>query len=491
MPDHPDALLSQVSAQIATQVGLHFPPERFSDLQRGLANAAAELGFDNLPACLRGLAAAPFARTQIQILASHLTVGETYFFRDRAIFEALETTVLPRLREKRRGERRLRIWSAACCSGEEAYSLAIAVQRTIPDLSGWHVRILGTDINRHFLRKAEEAVYGEWSFRETLPAERERYFTAGGDGRWTVRPAVREMVQFSYLNLAEGPYPSLMTDTNAMDLIFCRNALIYFRPDQAQRVVRNLARSLSDDGWLMLAASEAPQAAAAPELSLVHLSGTIAFQKAAQPSQPPLNPPTAVLPAAPPPAAMPQPPSCMQGRTGRRTTTVISLPPPDSPFEAASSLYREGRYAEAVSMLSTPNAGTEPPILALLSRALANLGKLEAALASCDRLIATDRMNPVGHYLRGDILRELGREDEAAGSFRRALYIDPEFVLAYFVLAHLARQRGQALQARRHLANAMALARALPADQPLPESDGLTAGELTKLIAALQAERAA
>ena len=112
--------------------------------------------------------------------------------------------VLPELIDRRRnGERRLRLWSAACCSGEEAYSLAISVRKALPDPTGWQVTILGTDINPHFLRKATKGVFSDWSFRDTPPGFRERHFRKTGDGLWELLPETGRMVSFSHLNLAE------------------------------------------------------------------------------------------------------------------------------------------------------------------------------------------------------------------------------------------------------------------------------------------------
>src|SRR5262245_56326354 len=164
----PDSLWPQVSAAIASRMGLHFPDERRNDLERALADAAVELGFENARSCARWLLSSQVTKPQLDTLASHLTVRETYFFRDPRAFEALATQVLPELIEKRRGhEQRLRLWSAACSTGEEAYSLAILLRQVLPDWENWRISVLGTDINRHSLRKAMRGVYGDWSFRDT------------------------------------------------------------------------------------------------------------------------------------------------------------------------------------------------------------------------------------------------------------------------------------------------------------------------------------
>ena len=153
----PESLLFSMSDFVATRMGLHFPRERWGDLERGITAAAREFDLPDAESCaLRLLSTSP-TQNHTEILASHLTVGETYFFREKRSFEVLEEHVLPELLRSRRGvERRLRIWSAGCCTGEEPYSVAMLLDRLIPDPGEWNVTILATDINPRFLKKAAE-----------------------------------------------------------------------------------------------------------------------------------------------------------------------------------------------------------------------------------------------------------------------------------------------------------------------------------------------
>jgi len=248
----PDPLLSRLSDFLEAQMGLHFPKERWRDLDRGIAAASREAGYAEAEAYIRWLLTAPLTRTQIEGLASHLTVGETYFFREKRSLEILEQQILPELlRTRAQTEKHLRIWSAGCCTGEEPYSIAMLLDQLIPDLEKWNVTILATDINPQFLRKAAKGIYGAWSFRDTPGWIRERYFTKRQDGRFEIQPRIRRRVTFSYLNLAEDAYPSLVNSTNAMDVILCRNVLMYFAQERARKVVDNLHRSLVDGGWLI------------------------------------------------------------------------------------------------------------------------------------------------------------------------------------------------------------------------------------------------
>jgi chemotaxis protein methyltransferase CheR len=478
---------ARLSEFISERMGLHFPRERWDDLGRGLAGAAREFGLADAAACADRLLSAPPSPEQLQVLASHLTIGETYFFREKQTFQALAAHVLPELIGSRRGrEQRLRIWSAGCCTGEEPYSLAILLHQVLPDLRDWQVTITATDINARFLHKAAAAVYGPWSFRDAPEGFQERYFRRTAEGRFAIIPEIKSLVTFAHLNLAEDAYPSLVTETNAMDLIFCRSVLMYFTPRQADKVIRNLHHALVQGGWLVVSPSEASHALFR-QFVTVNYPGVNLYRKdddaQREPGQPWISgaltedvtsrvPETEALPAWTPPAPGVLP-------------TEPETPP--GTHAAAESLYGQGRYAEAAAMLvaSFSRHAPEPPAISLLARALANQGDLAGALGWCDRWIAADKLDPAGHYLRAVVLLERGDPEQARGSLQRAVYLDPHFVLSHFALGNLARSRGRVAEARRNFANALNLLRRYRPDEALPHSEGLTAGRLTETIAAM------
>jgi len=442
----PQVPWAQLSAFIAEKMGLHFPPERFTDLQRGLGAAAQEAGFDNLGDFSHWLLSTPISGPQLHALASHLTVGETYFFREPKTFAALAERVLPRLLDRRRGERRLRVWSAACCSGEEAYSIAILLQQSIPDWRDWHITLLATDINERFLKKAAAGVYGEWSFRDPPVGLKERYFTRTPEGRYALLPQVKQMVTFAPLNLAEDRLPSLATQTQAIDLIFCRNVLMYFTPAQAHKVVEKLHRALREDGWLVTSPSESSRAlffAFEP----TDEPGAVFYRKKG------IEPPVAAAPSI-----------FVPGESFEPTTPTAPVEIPTAP------------------MVAEP-----PPPFSVQARALANEGQLDRALKACDRWIAAEPLDAGARYLRAVVLQELGNLEEARRSLQHTLYLEPGFVLAVVGLGHLARGAGKHLEAHRHFSQALTLLRDRAADEPLPESDGLTAGRLREILSSLLA----
>ena len=459
-PTCSEALLSELSALVARHLGLHFPRERWGDLERGVPEIARAFGIHGIEALVRHLSVAPLTRRQVELLASCLTIGETYFFREKQSFEALQAHILPELLQARGAAgRHLRIWSAGCCTGEEPYSIAMLLDRLMPNHEAWEITILATDINPAFLRAAGKGVYGEWSFRDSPPWVRERYFKRTRNGRFEIKPQIRKMVTFAHLNLVDDVYPSYPHDTTAMDVIFCRNVLMYFTAEHAARVVRNLHRSIADGGWLIASPVETSNALF-PQFAAVNFPGAVLYRKATHDGRlsafEQWNPMREEQPET-----SPQP----QVVAPRQPAVQDSFPPPELP--------RETNGAESQAPCRT-------------ARICANEGRLEEAAGWCAKAIAADKLNPAHFYLLATIQNEMASGGEAATSLERVLYLDPDFVLAHFALGNLRLSQGRRREARRHFENSLALLRAAPQDEIVPESEGLTAGRLGEIILAAQ-----
>ncbi len=474
-----ESLLSQLSERVGAQMGLHFPRERWRDLEAGIEAAARESGATDVTDYARDLLAARLTQRQIDELAHALTIGETYFFRDPRSLKVLNDTVLPELIRSRRGTtRRLRIWSAGCCTGEEAYSIAIMLERLLPDFDQWQVTLLATDINARFLKKAVEGVYGEWSFRGAPEWLKEGYFKQVAPRRFAILPRIRERVTFAYLNLGQDIYPSLDTNTNAMDLILCRNVLIYFSPERAAAVARNFHHALVTSGWLLVSAVETFTALRDYFVANT-FEGAILYRKkdAAAAVCEPVSAP-AVLPVqveirrpVPPPAA-----ASIRPDVSTKEKAANS-------YEVAVALFECGRYVEAAASLAQ-SAGTKPNVASatLLARIYANLGELAEARSWAERAIAADRTDAASHYLRAMILEEQNLVADAFVSLQRTLYLAPGFVLAHFALGNLTLRQGKHAESARHFNNALDFLKNYGDDTVLPDSDGMAAGRLREMI---------
>ena len=442
---------------LAAHTGLHFPADRWGDLERGIAAAAPAFGMTDATSCAQRLLCAPLTHREIEILASCLTVGETYFFREKASFDAVEQHVLPALLRRHEGaEPRLRLWSAGCCTGEEPYSIAMLLDRLLPQTGAWRTTLLATDINPAFLRKAAEGEYGEWSFRTTPDWIRARYFQPQRGGRFKLDKRICKQVTFSYLNLADDSYPSLTNNTNAMDVIFCRNVLMYFSAERARTVIDNFYRALVDGGWLIVSPAETSSALFS-RFTTVEFDGAILYRKDASASAPRFvsHVPAALTqaPLEPFPPAMPAMPA--------------ASPPADASHDSAP-------------MPAQPDQAQRQ------ARDCANRGRLGEAAEWCRKAIAADKLNPAHHYLMAAIQQEQGQREDAAKSLARALYLDPHFVLAHYALGNLRQAQERHNEAQRHFDNALASLRTQPPNAILPESDGLTAGRLVEMIETMQ-----
>lgn len=502
----PEAQLSRLSKFVAARMGLRFPKERSRDLERGINAAARELGMSDGNSCIEWLLSSLPTRRQIEILAGHLTVGETYFFRDKGLFKVLEKPILSKLIQSRQmNGRHLRVWSAGCSTGEEPYSIAIILSKMIPDLRDWNITILATDINSFALQKAADGVYGHWSFRDIQPKIQKGFFSQRTDGRFELIPRIREMVTFSYLNLVEDTYPSLFNNTNAMDIIFCRNVLMYFVPEVAGKVAPNLHRSLVDGGFLIVSPAEATIPIFS-QFAIERVSDTTLYKKGAQQPasgfscRPLEKPKISFKPAAGfvqnrGAAPMPGP---IDAHTGSRPKT------PDAPLkmriskpedqtrqdlhQEAMALYERGCYPEAVAitekLLSQNPSHSEG--IALLARIYANWGKLDKALEWCEKAITAEKLHAGYHFLMSNILQELGRKEDAVVSLNRTLYLDPKFIPAYVALGNISRKSGKLKESVKHFENALSLLNLKRPEEILPESEGINAQRLTEMIKTMQ-----
>lgn len=505
---------------LSRTMGLHFGPERYRELELKLAPLAAADGCGGVAQYLTRLMSAPLSREQLDSLAGALTVGETYFLRDPKSFRVLEKEILPELLAARGAERTLSIWSAGCSSGEEAYSIAILLTRAVPDLARWKVTLVGSDINPAALERARLGVFGKWSFRDA-PKWLFDYFTRCDDGRYRIDPAIAGMVRFRQLNLADANGDGW---PQGMDVVFCRNVMLYFGRRQIERTVARLHAALNEGGWLFVGPTEVDHHAC-PGFSCRNYEGALVLRKGGAPrgetgKRPPLPLSAAgsagIAPAFPPEAARPRP-----GGTGAQEAPFAPAAPfaapaaapapapPDAPpsgnpaggdpvaslpaagearkaMAEAEAAYDAGRYAEAARLAEQAALGAlRGEALALAGRAHANIGAFAEARRCCEEAIACDRLKVQNHYLLSIVLEQQGDAEGAERSLKHALFLDHDYLLAYFALGNLCRQRGDRKESQRNYANALRLLERRHPHEAIPEAEGMTAGRLAELIRAM------
>lgn len=455
-----DTVLSLVAGLVAARLGLDFR-KRGYDLERGIRAAVREQEHPDLDGYIQKLLSGGQGSAELELLASHLTVGETYFFRDRRALEILAKKILPEWAKTQSSRSELNIWSAGCSTGEEPYSIAIALDRMAPRSRNHNIEIFGTDINPHALEKAAQGIYGEWSFRDTPPWVRNTYFQDGPDNRWSILARTQRAVTFHTHNLLADSYPFL-GGQNPVDVIFCRNVLMYFTSDAMREVAHRFHRLLAPDGWLVVSPAEA-SCDLFSEFVTVSVEGVTLYRKRA-----PLQ---VVVPAD----------------TGHDEPADISWRESTAP--SLEPAIAENDFAHQFADIPPDDFGRQPdPDLrkgpgpeetALdLARACANEGKLTEALCWCEKAIAADKMAATAHYLKATILQEQGLVPESLASLRQAVYSEPGFVLGHFALGNLALRQGKLKESQKHFANVRLLLAQYGAEDIVPESDGLSAGML-------------
>ena len=233
------------------RVGLVIEPGKEYFVEMRLGALAIEEGFASIPDVLEALRTEETWGVLHRLVAESLAIAETSWFRDLHLWEELRRSVLPELVRARSGEKDLRLWSAACASGQEAYSLAMLVREHFPLLAGWRTSILATDFSAGSLRRCREGRYSQIEMNRGLPAPYlVKYFRKEGH-EWVMREDMRTMIETRELNLS-GPWPALPP----MDLVLLRNLLIYFDRASRKHVLGNLARLLRPGGYLVLGGGE-------------------------------------------------------------------------------------------------------------------------------------------------------------------------------------------------------------------------------------------
>ncbi len=180
-----------------------------------------------------------------------MTTNETFFFRDAKPFEQLRETILPRFMKHRADVKKLRIWCAAACTGQEPYSIAMVLRESFPNLADWRIEIIGTDISKAVLDRARAGVYSQFEVQRGLPVKYLIKYFHQDETRWQIDDSIRSMVSFREFNLLNSLAP-----IGRCDIVFCRNVLIYFGPETKTQVLDGISELLPPDGVLYLGGAE-------------------------------------------------------------------------------------------------------------------------------------------------------------------------------------------------------------------------------------------
>jgi chemotaxis protein methyltransferase CheR len=495
--------LSQVQALIEERSGLRTDTDQLAQLSHVLEECLAKSPAKTVNEYVEGLRDESFHDREFDALIVRLTVNETYFFRDTAQLAMFQHVLLPATFERAQHEQRtLRILSAGCSSGEEAYSLSILAHQKLGPLAK-QVEIVGIDINRDALEKARNARYSEWSLRQTPAETRSEYFRVDKQA-FALVDHIRQTVRFEHRNLVDADTP--FWARNAFDIISCRNVFIYFSSDTIRTVISKFAHALTDKGYLLLGSAETLRGIS-NQFGLVHANSSFAYQKGAA-ALPPADLPitgTSTAPpafqAAPTLSAPELPDQSWADAIANAAQRLAQLSETQSrPPEASTkrtqytenevvALFRAENYSQVKSALaSTPLSGMPRRMQLLQAAANALTGAIEDAERFCRHMLATDSFCAEAHFVLGMCREHQGDRVEAVNQFKQAFALDPTFALAQLHFGMGLRRIGQNEGAKAALKSSLKLITSETAERVLLFGGGFGREGIAQLA---QAELAA
>ncbi len=475
--------LAQLLLLIQDIIGIPFPKDRLGDLARHLRDMALSLRFQDQRDFVKWFLNDADHAERMELLARQLTIGETYFFRDEKNFHLLGNEILPELHHS--NKERITLWSAGCSSGEEPYTMAMTAQTP---LSNKEVHIVASDVNPVALDKARLGIYSGWSFRNPPPGILERYFTKVGHDKFQIISQIQKKVIFMKVNLVAESYPSPLDKPAAVDVIFCRNVLMYFTKEKRDEIIDKFCVLLAEDGWFVVSPSESALIQH-PGLTIDRSSEPNVFRKrlVKKQIQPVIwgathnspRPTVSIQPAREARKTLPKPRSI--GPLGVKKSFQE-----DGVLEKAKILFGDRRLTEAASLLTgyldtqkkpdpSDSSARHQEAIVLLAKIQANLGNLDQAEQGYRRAIATDRLQADYYYDLALILLEKGDPDGAVALLEKTLFLQPDLVIAHLQLASLCRDKKRAGKFAR---NVLDLLKNASPDSIVPFSDGLTAATI-------------
>ena len=473
-------------ALLARRLGLYFEDAKLDFLadvlQRRMEGARCEL----FSSYQRRIASPANEHEELCALAEQLTVNETYFFRYTDHFRAFAEVVVPNRIQARTHQRRLRILSAGCASGEEAYSIAILIRDQLPELASWDITIHGIDVNASMVGKARRARYSTWSLRETPADLNRKYFHPHG-GDFILDSTLKPGVTFEERNLVEED-PVFWHD-DAFDVVFCRNVTMYFTVEASRSVISRIAQSLAPGGFLFLGHAETLRGVS-QEFRLQHTHETFYYQRREAHE-------TSYAANLPQPrsdcdshrksiSAMVEPgdswfdtirraserianltqrksgPAASQSRSDSKhppRSKVAPTPPPLWDRALAIELMRKERFTEAMELLRAlpVESKADPDSQLLVAVLLTNGGDLPEAEKVCLHVLKIDELNAGAHYLMALCREHAGDREAAVEHDQAATYLDSAFAMPHLHLGLVAKRSADSETAKRELGRALPL----------------------------------
>ncbi|MEI8084759.1 MAG: protein-glutamate O-methyltransferase CheR [Paludibacter sp.] len=474
--------LFEISIKIVSILGLDFQPNQWVDMERRTMAAATDLKIDaSIPGLLEWLSKPTFTNIELNTLSGHLTVNETYFFREMTALELFTHDIIPSIIKERRGKNeKIKIWSAGCSSGEEPYTLAIILNEHFPELKDWEITILATDISPNAIQKALHGEYTEWSFRNTDYHLKNKYFSPSGKN-WKISPKIKKMVSFSYLNLSKNSYPSSATNTEQVDVIFCRNVMMYFTPQVINEVSARFKKSIVENGWFITSQVELNDEYFSNFERVNYLNG-IFYRKTNKPKEivkarldlQPSNNYTRIIKEK-------------QKKQLEPAEKNITVTKPTEIFYSTKtdpeSYFQKGEYKDCIDscLFSIAQGGLNNKVFTVLIKSYANLGLFQSGQKVMSQIENSKAVTAEMYYIYASLLNEQNDLKQTEQHLKKAIYLNHNHILSHLMLGDIFLKTDKRTLATKHYENIIRIVSQLNDNEIVPDSDGLTVGRIKEL----------
>lgn len=517
----PQAVLDKLKAAIAERFGIYVRPQDDAPFSKKIHSRVQTLKIPTYESYCEFLnGSTEQSESEWRELIRQITISETYFMRDKGHINLLQNNILPELIQSQQNTKTLRIWSAGCSTGEEAYSLAILLHELIPDIQNWRLRIIGSDLNSEVVQKARQAVYSDWSLRSLTDKQKKLYFTQQG-ALWRLQDHICKMVSFYSNNLVDDAFAQYGSDFYNFDLILCRNVFIYFAPKAIEKVLHRFHTALKSNSYLITGHMELhgqnlngfkvkvfPDAVVYQKTDGSDRASAFAKNNLSAKSEYPqisysqTNPPSFLTPtvseiygSANASTNTGSNSTSNTGSTGSNTWEAYShasqhlansashlsseIKTDWDRLAAAESSMARADYREALRYIEQIQEKRLHflKIHQLSALAHANLGELKPAYQHCEEVMKLEPNSPKIYYLMAHIADEMGKYDEVKQLLKKAIYLDLYFVAAYLALGDIYGRESDRDRALKMYRSTIDILKALPNNEIVPETD-LTPTEL-------------
>ncbi len=500
-------LWEQLIKLIAQHIGFYIKPKDYTSLKSKIETRINILKFSNIGDYYNLLQDGVDSKTdnispqkkyrskrEWNALANIITNGESFFFRDRGQFDLLQETLIPQLIEKKRKAEdfNLKIWSSGCSTGQEPYSLAILIDKIIPDINQWNISVIGTDINQDFLSKARIGIYQNWSFRATEPSFKKKYFTYSKQG-WKINKNIKKLVAFYEDNIVQDNIVPIVCC--GADLILCRNVFIYFQKISVAKGINKFYGALNSGGYLMTGHAEL-QGISLDQFEILSFPESVIYQK---PENLIIANSSALLESEIYSESIGinletdltlLNPNCESNivkldelnlNSNDLTQSQTELTTPENNLVAElESLLAQGKYNQVIEQ--GQNIDVQQPdkqlIYYMMAQAYANQDNMIEAKTYCQKVLDIDSIFIPPLYLLAQIAESQNNFKKAKEFLKRIIYLEPSSVIAYIELGSVYIRDGDLTRANKTYHTAYQILQELPSDQTFDYGAIITVSQL-------------